>query len=51
MLASVGLIPVSFGVAGFLVAWSLKTMFLLAGGMILLVTAGASFQKPAREIE
>jgi hypothetical protein len=26
-------------------------MFLLAGGMILLVTAGASFQRPVREIE
>jgi len=51
MLASIGLIPVSLGVAGFLIAWSLKGMFLLAGGMILLVTAGASLQKPVREIE
>ncbi len=51
MLASVGLIPVSLGVAGFLIAWSLKGMFLLAGGMVLLVTAGASLQKPVREIE
>jgi MFS family permease len=51
MLASIGLIPVSLGVAGFLIAWSLKGMFLLAGGMVLLVTAGASFQKPVREIE
>jgi hypothetical protein len=51
MLASNGLIPVSLGVAGFLIAWSSRGMFLLAGGMILLVTAGASFQRPVREIE
>lgn len=51
MLCSFGIIPISFAVAGFLVAWSMKLMFLLAGGVMLLVTAGASFQKPVREIE
>ena len=51
MLASFGITPISLAVAGFLVAWSLKLMFLLAGGLMLLAAAGASFQKPVREIE
>lgn len=43
MLAAVGLMPLSLAGAGFLVAWSLTGMFLLAGGAMLLVTmAGAS---------
>jgi MFS family permease len=51
MLASHGITPISLAVAGFLVAWSLKFMFLLAGGLMILAAAGASFQKPVREIE
>jgi MFS family permease len=51
MLASFGITPISLAVAGFLVAWSLKLMFLLAGGLMVLASAGASFQKPVREIE
>jgi hypothetical protein len=51
MLASFGIIPISLAVAGFLVAWSLKFMFLLAGGLMALAAAGASFQKQVREIE
>jgi MFS family permease len=51
MLGTVGLLPISLAVAGFLVAWSLKGMFLLAGGVMLLATAVASLQKPVREIE
>ena len=51
MLASFGIAPISLAVAGFLVAWSLKLMFLLAGGVMLLAAAGAAFQKPVREIE
>jgi MFS family permease len=50
MLASFGITPISLAVAGFLVAWRLKLMFLLAGGLMLLTAAGASFQKPVREI-
>jgi MFS family permease len=50
MLASVGITPISLAVAGFLVAWSLKFMFLLAGVLMLLTAAGAAFQKPVREI-
>ncbi|MFI5104379.1 MAG: MFS transporter, partial [Terriglobales bacterium] len=51
MLASIGIMPISLAVAGFLVAWNLKFMFLLAGGVMLLAAAGAAFQKPVREIE
>ena len=51
MLASVGLMPISLAVAGFLVAWNLTFMFLLAGGVMLLAAAGAAIQKPVREIE
>ena len=51
MLASLGITPISLAVAGFLVAWSLKLMFLLAGGLMVLAAAGASSQKPVREIE
>jgi len=51
MLGSVGITPVSLAVAGFLVAWNLKLMFLLAGGLMVLAAAGAAFQKPVREIE
>jgi MFS family permease len=51
MLASFGITPISLAVAGFLVAWSLKLMFLLAGGLMVLAAAGASLQKTVREIE
>jgi MFS family permease len=51
MLASVGITPISLAIAGFLVAWSLKLMFLLAGGLMLLAAAAASFPKQVREIE
>ena len=51
MLASYGITPISLAVAGFLVAWSLKLMFLLAGGVMVLAAVGASLQKPVREIE
>jgi MFS family permease len=50
MLASYGITPISLAVAGFLVAWNLKFMFLLAGGLMVLAAAGAAFQKPVREI-
>jgi len=51
MLASFGIAPISLAVAGFLVAWSLKMMFLLAGGLMVLAATGAAFQKAVREIE
>ena len=51
MLAAVGLTPVSLAVAGLLIAWNLKLMFLLAAVVMLLVTVAAAVQKPVREIE
>jgi len=51
MLASIGTMPISFALAGFLVAWNLKLTFLLAGLAMLLTAVGASFPKPVREIE
>lgn len=51
MLAAYGIAPISLAVAGFLVAWSLKYMFLLAGGLMLLAAAGAGLPKAVREIE
>ena len=51
MLAAFGAAPISLGVAGFLVAWNLKLMFLLAGALMVIVAAGAAFQKPVRQIE
>jgi MFS family permease len=50
MLASVGLTPVSLAVAGLLIAWNVKSMFLLAAGLMLLVTSVAAVQKSVREI-
>ncbi len=46
MLASFGISPISLAVAGFFVAWSLKLMFLLAGGLMVLaaVVLAARFQ-------
>jgi MFS family permease len=51
MLASFGIMPVSFALAGFLIAWNLKFTFLIAGLAMLITAAGASLQKPVREIE
>jgi hypothetical protein len=50
MLSAVGLMPVSFAVAGLLAAWSLPGLFLIAGASLLLISATAAFQKPVREI-
>ena len=51
MLAAFGVAPISLGVAGFLVAWNLKLMFLFAGALMVIAAAGAAFQKPVRQIE
>jgi len=50
MLASYGVMPISFAAAGFLIAWNLKFMYLLAGGLMLAASVAASFQKPVRDI-
>jgi hypothetical protein len=51
MLANFGLIPVSLAVAGLLIAWSLKLLFLIAGVSMLLITAFGASQKQVRAIE
>jgi len=51
MLASVGIMPISLAVAGFMVAWSLTLMFLFAGGSIMLAAALGALQQPVREIK
>jgi MFS family permease len=51
MLAAFGVAPISLGVAGFLVAWNLRLMFLFAGALMVIAAAGAAFQKPVRQIE
>jgi hypothetical protein len=50
MLAAVGLMPLSLAGAGFLVAWSLTGMFLLAGGAMLVVTAAGASRAQVRAI-
>jgi hypothetical protein len=37
-------------VTGFLIAWNVQSMFLLAAGLMLLVTSIAAVQKSVREI-
>ena len=51
MLANFGLMPVSLAVAGLLIAWNLKLMFLIAGASLLLITAFGASQKQVRAIE
>jgi hypothetical protein len=50
IIKAIGLIPVSLGIAGLLIAWSLKGMFIIAGTAILLTTAFGALQKQVREI-
>jgi MFS family permease len=50
MLSAIGLAPVSLAVAGLLIAWNLKLMFLIAGTAMLLVTGLGALQKEVREI-
>lgn len=50
MLASFGIMPISFALAGVMIAWNLKFTFLIAGLAMLLTAAGASLQKSVREI-
>jgi MFS family permease len=50
MLAAVGLMPISLAGAGFLAAWSLTGMYLLAGGAMLLVTMAGLSRSQVRAI-
>jgi MFS family permease len=51
MFSVLGLIPVSLAVAGLLIAWDLKLVFLIAGASMLLITAFGALQKQVREIQ
>lgn len=51
MLSAIGLLPLSYAVAGLLAAWNLKWLFILAGASLILVSAAGALQKPVREIE
>lgn len=50
MLSVLGLIPVSLAVAGLLIAWNMKWMFILAGTCMLLITGFGALQKEVRGI-
>lgn len=50
MLSAFGLAPVSLAVAGLLIAWNLKLMFLIAAAGMLLMTGLGVLQKEIREI-
>lgn len=50
MLSSVGIAPISLAAAGFLVAWSVNGMFLIAGVAMVLTAVGAAVPKQVREI-
>ena len=51
MLSVIGLLPVSYAVAGLLAAWNLKGLFVLAGASLLVVSAIGALQKPVRDIQ
>jgi len=51
MPASVGIAPISLAVAGLMIAWNLKLMFLFAGGLMLVAAVVAALQQTVREIE
>jgi len=50
MLGSFGIMPISFAIAGFMIAWNLKFTFLIAGLAMLITAVVASLQKSVREI-
>ncbi len=51
MFSGVGLIPVSFGIAGALAQWSLEGLFLIAGGLLVGCSALALSSRAARAID
>jgi Transmembrane secretion effector len=51
MFSAVGLMPLSLGIAGIAIRWSLRGMFLVAGCMVLLVTLLAATQRQVRQID
>jgi len=51
MFSAVGLMPFSLALAGLAIQWSLPGVFLVGGGMVLLVTLLATARRPVREID
>jgi MFS family permease len=51
MFAVAGLTPVSMALAGFVIKWSLRGMFIIGASMVLLVTLLAAMHRPVREID
>ncbi len=50
MLASMGLVPLSQTLAGAISKWNLTALFVLSGGLILLITGWAAFQPVLRHL-
>lgn len=50
MFCSAGTIPLSFAVSGFLAAWSLKGVYMIASATLAVVTLAASLSKEVRKI-
>jgi hypothetical protein len=50
MFASTGLVPVSQAIAGAVSKWNLTLLFVLAGGLVLLVTLWAVFQPELKKL-
>jgi MFS family permease len=51
MFSAVGLVPVSYAVAGVLAHWSLETLFIAAGSLLVATAALALTGRAAREID
>jgi len=51
MLAALGLTPISLALAGIVIAWSLKWMFVIGGSAMVMVAAAAALHKQVREIQ
>ena len=51
MLSSLGLMPISMGVAGFAVEWSVGWMFAVGGAAVTLVAVFGALQREVRAIE
>jgi len=51
MLSAIGLQPISLAIAGFLAAWSLTGMFLIASAALLIATAAGAARSAVRAIE
>jgi MFS family permease len=51
LFAAVGMIPVSYAIAGVLAQWNLERLFVLSGGLLILASALALNSRDARAID